>query len=99
MFIFIDTGALGASNLRSVRRATWDARSKWYDVGLELGIDPGTLDSIKSNNDSNESRFTAVLLSWLRAVNPRPTLAALAEALRSPTVGYGHLAEQILALK
>ena len=95
----VDTGAVGTSDLRSVRRATWDARSKWYDVGLELGIDPGTLDSIKSNNDSNESRFTAVLLAWLRTVRPRPTLTALAEALRSPTVGCGHLAEQILSLK
>ena len=97
--MYLVTGALGTNDLRSVRRATWDARSKWYDVGLELGIDPGTLDSIKANNDAVESRFTAVLLAWLRTVNPRPTLAALAEALRSPTVGYGHLAEQILALK
>ena len=32
-------------------------------------------------------------------VQPKPTLAALAEALQSPTVGFEHLAEQVQALK
>ena len=94
-----NTGALGTSDLRKVYKAAWDARTKWYNVGLELDIDTATLDSIKANNDNVEDRFRAMLTTWLRAVNPRPTLAALAEALRSPTVGCGHLAEQILSLK
>ena len=95
----LNTGTLGTSDLRKVYKAAWDARTKWYNVGLELDIDSATLDSIKANNDNVEDRFRAMLTTWLRAVNPRPTLAALAEALRSPTVGYGHLAEQILSLK
>ena len=40
-----------------------------------------------------------MLTTWLKMVQPKPTLAALAEALQSPTVGFGHLAEQILSLK
>ena len=86
-------------DLRKVQRAAWDARAKWYNIGLELEIDPGTLDAIKANNEDVEDRFRAMLTTWLKMVQPKPTLAALAEALQSPTVGFGHLAERIQALK
>ena len=86
-------------DLRKVQRATWEARAKWYNIGLELDIDPGTLDTIKNDNDNSDDRFRAMLTIWLKMVQPKPTLAALAEALQSPTVGFGHLAEQVLALK
>ena len=72
---------------------------KWYNIGLELDIDPGTLDAIKNDNDSSDDRFRAMLTTWLKMVQPKPTLAALADALQSPTVGFGHLAEQVLTLK
>ena len=77
----------------------WDARAKWYNIGVELQVDPGTLDAIKGNNEDIDGRFTATLNTWLKMVKPKPTLAALAEALQSPTVGFGHLAEEILSLK
>ena len=79
-------------NLRQVQRATWEGRTKWYNIGLELDIDPETLDTIKGNNDNIDDRFRAMLMTWLKMVDPRPTWEALAEALRSPTVGCGHLA-------
>ena len=86
-------------DLRKVQRATWEARAKWYNIGVELEIDPGTLDTIKGNNDDIDDRFRAMLMTWLKTVEPKPTLAALAEALQSPTVGFGHLTEQVQALK
>ena len=86
-------------DLRKVQRATWEARVKWYNIGLELDIDPGTLDTIKNDNDNSDDRFRAMLKTWLKMVQPKPTLAALAEALQSPTVEFGHLAEQLQALK
>ena len=86
-------------DLRKVQRATWEARTKWYNIGLELEIDPGTLDTIKNDNDNSDDRFRAMLMTWLKMVQPKPTFAALAEALQSPTVGFGHLAEQVLAIK
>ena len=95
----LNTGALGTSDLRKVYKAAWDARTKWYNVGLELEMDSATLDTIEGEKSHIDDRFRAMLTTWLKAVNPRPTLAALAEALRSPTVGCGHLAEQILSLK
>ena len=82
-----------------MQKVAWDARKEWYNIGLELNIDADTLDVIEDDKKGIEDRFRAMLKTWLRTVQPKPTLAALAEALRSPTVGYGHLAEQVLALK
>ena len=86
-------GELNLNDLRKVLRATWEGRTKWNYIGLELDIDQETLDTIKGNNDNIDDRFRAMLTTWLKMVNPRPTWEALAEALRSPTVGYEHLAE------
>ena len=90
-----DSGKLSTKDLRKVQRAAWDARAKWYNIGLELDIDPGTLDTIKGNSDNIDDQFRAMLTTWLKMVEPKPTWEALAEALRSPTVGCGHLADLI----
>ena len=84
---------LNIKDLRKVQRATWEARTKWYNIGLELDIDPETLNTIKGNNDNIDDRFRAMLTAWLKMVDPKPTWEALAEALQSPTIGYEHLAE------
>ena len=86
-------GKLSIKDLSKVQRAAWDARSKWCNIGLELNIDPGTLDVIERNNMDINDRFRIMLTTWLRTVDPRPTWGALAEALRSPTVGCEELAE------
>ena len=92
-------GVLTIKDLHKVLKATWEARVKWYNIGLGLEIDPGTLNTIKTDNENSDDRFRAMLMIWLNKVQPKPTLAALAEALQSPTVGFGHLAEQVQALK
>ena len=98
MCILLDYLGLGIKDLASVLKATWKARVKWYNIGLELDMDPGTLDVIKRDSDSTDERFRAMLGTWLKMVEPKPTWGALAEALRSPTVGYEHLAEQMQVL-
>ena len=76
--------------------AVWKARSEWYNIGLKLGISPDTLDAITSTGRDNPSTcFRDMLKEWLNNGNPRPTWAAVAEALKSPMVGYGHLAEKL----
>ena len=84
-------------DLQKIQRAAWEARTEWYNIGLELKIDAATLDTIKGDNDSIKDRFRSMLSTWLKRDQPRPTLSLLANALRSPTVGYQHLAQQILA--
>ena len=90
-----DAGKLNTKDLRKVQRASWEARTKWYNIGLELNIDPETLNTIKENNDNIDDRFRTMLIAWLKMIDPKPTWEALAEALQSPTVGYEHLAGHI----
>ena len=38
------TGPLSVDkHLKMVREVTWDARSKWYDIGVELKVRDGDL--------------------------------------------------------
>ena len=85
-------GSVSISDLCKVQRCTWEARTKWYNIGLELNIHPETLSVIESDNGKVNDRFTAMLITWLRT---KPTLSALADALRSPTVGYDDVADQV----
>ncbi|MCG8625714.1 MAG: death domain-containing protein [Proteobacteria bacterium] len=62
-------------------------------MGLELGISADSLDAIRRNHrDICEDCYTTILKQWLKGNHPRPTLAALAEALSSRAVGMAHLA-------
>ena len=40
-----------------------------------------------------------MLNQWLKGRNPRPTLGALAEALKSSSVNMAHLAQQLPTIK
>ena len=67
--------------------------SKWYDLGLALGLDSNTLDDIEDNNRKNQTRLRETLskrniigtLSWIEII----------EALRQPTVGKNTLADKL----
>ena len=90
------SGYLGLSDLRRVQNTLWEARTQWYNLGLDLDIGPDSLDSIELANSGKPDRcFRAMLTKWLRE-HHRPTWSALAEALRSPSVGLSHLAEDII---
>ena len=41
---------LTINDLLAVQNATWSTRSKGYNIGLGLGIQPGTLDAIWNND-------------------------------------------------
>jgi hypothetical protein len=89
---------LSIDNLRDVLKAVWEARSKWYNIGLELGISAGTLDSIsKTANQNPDDCITAMIKDWLRNEKPKPSWAAVANALKSPMVGYAQLAKELPA--
>ena len=91
-------GKLTIDNLGDVLEAVWEARVKWFNIGLKLGISPGTLNTIKKNNNQDpDDCLTAMLEYWLNNGNPKPSWAAVAKALKSPTVGYAQLAEELSA--
>ena len=86
------SGQLTISDLPQVFRAVFDARTKWYDIGLELKIDVGSLDAIEEDNPRDvQDCLRALLKKWLRRAQPKPTWGALREALESPLVDEGQL--------
>ena len=90
---------MSPNDLRRVQDTVWEARAKWYNLGLGLDITPDSLDSIELANQQNPDRcFRAMLTKWLREQD-QPTWRALAEALKSPSVGLTHLAEEISKLE
>ena len=99
LIIYLLIGYLSQNDLKRVQETIWEARAQWYNLGLHLDITAGTLDSIELTNQRNPDRcFRDMLIKWLRE-HQQPTWSALAEALRSPSVGQSHLAEEISKLE
>jgi hypothetical protein len=91
---------LTIEDLREVQNTIWEARTEWYNIGLGLGLNQGSLSAIQYNNRRCEDCFRIMLSEWLKKIDPRPTWSALAEALESPSVGYSlRLADKILLRK
>ena len=84
-------------DLASVQRAVWEGRARWYNLGLELGLDPGTLDSIQqTNHHVTDDCFRATLKKWLCSPDLHPSWSSLARSLRAPPVGLRHLTEKLV---
>ena len=89
---------LTVDDLATIQVAVWEARAEWYNLGLQLGLPPSTLDVIQKNHpgDCNQC-FTDMIKEWLRTSDLQPTWEALANALESPQVGWSDLAKQIMS--
>jgi hypothetical protein len=91
-----ESGLLTEADLAKVQRAVWEARAKWYNLGLELGLTAGTLDAIQQTNANNvDNCFRAMLKEWLRKLELFPTSSSLDRSLRAPPVGLEALAERL----
>ena len=74
-----------------------DISHQWYDLGLQLKLTEGTLETIKSDNHENAQHcLRKVLSTWLK-IDPRPSWQTLCAALRSRTVGAEKLASDLEA--
>lgn len=74
----------------------WDARLKWFKLGVELGIKQEELTSIEVKYGSDdEICFVKMLSLWL--LSPHPMWEGLLAALEQPAVGYMYstIAEEI----
>lgn len=91
---------LNSDDLTEVRRALWEARSKWYDIGLELKLKADDLEVIKQTcSDSVEKCLTEMILKWLRTIEPHPpSWTTLCDALRKPAVDRCDIAKSIQKL-
>ena len=74
-----------------------DISHQWYDLGLQLKLTEGTLETIKSDNHENAQYcLRKVLSTWLK-IDPRPSWQTLCAALCSRTVGAEKLASDLEA--
>ena len=83
-------------NIKDVQGLVWNARTKWSNLGLELGINVTDLEVIEKDNRSDvDTCFKKMLLMWLKMVNPLPSWEGLVSALGKSSVGRKDIAEQI----
>ena len=85
---------LKEEDLSDVQDELWEARSKWYNIGLCLGIPPSDLDVIEKDGRDTATCFRNMLLKWLRE-GKNCTWEALIKALSSPSVGHTTVANSI----
>lgn len=91
--LIADKRLLQNHNLVELQNLTWEARTKYYNIGLELGLDATTLDSItQSRYHQVDECFHAVLGACIRK---GITKAMIVDALKSPTVGNDVTADQV----
>lgn len=86
---------LNSGNMQEVLENVWEARQKWYNIGIQLKLDINDLDVIQrqGNNKSPDDYVVDMLKIWLRRKGA--TWKALIDALRHKTVGYPILANNI----
>jgi hypothetical protein len=75
---------LKIGDLHKVKNELWDARTKWKDFGLALGMDVNTLDSLDSLHRGDTGNCLRDMLSgWLKGANDPPrTWSTIAAALK-----------------
>ena len=86
--------SLAIEDLKTVRELLHDIRVKWYDIGVELDVDIGTLESIRSRYHDPKDCLREMLREWLKSISPQPTWKRLSIALRASAVGETSLAQK-----
>ena len=87
---------LSINDLGDVRAAVFNARNKWYDIGLALKVPVTTLDSTDSQFDNHSDKLREMLKVWLKTA-AKPAWKDILDALKSPVVGEPTLASEIEA--
>lgn len=80
-----------------VQDKLWDARLRWNNLGLALGIDQTSLDEIaEKNRNRPDACFSDVLKMWLQGCGDSSrTWSTITAALRTRSISMGALAEEI----
>lgn len=86
---------LELSDLAEVQNFLINLEYKWYDIGLQLGLDPGRLECIKQSGKSNAECLILMLQLWLKGVGPEPTWGDLCRVLAGRVVQEQKLAVAI----
>ena len=90
------TQELCEKNLAYLLNLIHPHRAKWYNIGLQLNVPVGTLESIKIQTGDVVDHLRDVLREWLKQES-KPTWKGLVNSLRSLSVGEPQLASWVEA--
>ena len=79
------------SDLGHTLEKVLDVSAEWYNLGLQLNVRIGILDSIRAEFNAPKHQLREMLKAWL-TTGDNPSWKTLIDALRSPVVGASHLA-------
>lgn len=88
---------MSISDLKDVINTLWEARSKWFNIGIELQRTLDDLEVIKTRcNNNPDDCFREMFTEWLReSKESLPTWENIITALKAKPVGYGQLARKV----
>ena len=69
---------------------------KWFEMGLQLGIDENELETIKHDNSDSKTAARMMFTEWLRNTQKEKSWESLLEALQSQSVGESCLASTLI---
>jgi hypothetical protein len=82
IYIHVQTGTgTGTPTLPVAFKELLPVAASWKSIGTLLGIAPHLLDNIEGNERKVEDSLREMLSKWLKQVTPKPTWAALADAV------------------
>ena len=87
--------SVGQEDLRVLHCELHPVSDKWYSLGVQLQVPIETLKCVRRENLPMTERLLEMLTVWLKCTNSPPTWDILTEALESPPVGEGLLAQQL----
>ena len=86
---------LAPSDLVTVKRFLYDVRRKWYNIGLELGVEHDKLDIIQDKNGTDyDACLREMLKIWLKFYPNKPTWGQVADALMERAIDEKELADE-----
>ena len=95
LYFLCSTSSVGQGDLKSLHSELHPVSDKWFSLGVQLQVPIETLKCIRRENLPMTERLLEMLTVWLKCTNPPPTWNILIEALASPPVGEGLLAQQL----
>lgn len=87
--------ALTEDDFADVQSALWEAKHKWFNIGVQLGLKVSALKAIDREQGLNfEDKLKEMIISWLEK-GKMCTWRALRKALKHKTVNKPELAQNI----
>ncbi len=93
MLVIFVASILTLGDLNLAYKNLIKAAGDWFDLGLDLGLDPGTLKDIKDDYHKNKDCLREMISARLKT-GPL-SYSDICQSLRSPTVNRNDVAEAI----